>query len=64
MIRKVEEEKTALKQLEEQATQFNNLVSEVFVAVGGCSNADKLAKRLMTVYVSVYELKHELQKFI
>lgn len=64
MVTVAEKEKTGLEQLEEQATEFNELVSDVFMAISGCSNTDNLVRHLMTVYVAVSDLKNELQQFI
>lgn len=57
-----EKEIDGIKELEEMSNTFKELVSNVIVAVDGCTNAEKLTERLVETYVAVHKLQNSIKE--
>lgn len=53
-----------LEDMQIKCIEFNTEIGEVFAAICGCSNTDKLEQQLLIAYVSVRNLQKELEHFI
>ena len=61
IISKQEQEINGIKELEEMSSSFKELLSNVLVAVEGCSNTEELTERLLDSYVAVHKLQNAIK---